>query len=76
MGFRLLHHKQIDWRGQEAVDEKAPPSFFASLQSPDRPLFISCAERARPFFCNLPHTKKNGAACCSAVRARVYWCYF
>ena len=32
--------------------------------------------RAGPaVICNLPHTHtKNGAACCSAVRARVCWC--
>jgi hypothetical protein len=68
---------QIDWRGQEAVDEKAPSSFFVSSQSPGRLLLIPCAERTRPLFV-IYHTKKNGAACCSAVRARVYyyWCYF
>ena len=68
---------QIDWRGQETMDEKAPSSFFVSSQSPGRLLLIPCAERTRPLFV-IYHTKKNGAACCSAVRARVYyyWCYF
>ena len=57
------------------MDEKAPPSFFVSLQSPDRPLLIPCAERARPLFVIYhTHLEKNGAACCSAVRARVCWC--
>ena len=55
---------QIDWRGQEAVDEKAPSSFFVSSQSPGRLLLIPCAERTRPLFV-IYHTKKNGAACCS-----------
>ena len=53
---------QIDGRDQEAVDEKAPPSFFVSLQSPDRPLFIPCAERARPLFViYYTHNKKKTA---------------
>ena len=56
------------------MDEKAPPSFFVSLQSPDRPLLIPCAERARPLFVIYHTPKKNGAACCSAVRARMCWC--
>ena len=72
MGFRLLHHKQSDWRGQEAVDEKALPSFFASLQSPDRPLFIPCAEQARPLFLIYhTHKKKQRGVLLRCARARV-----
>jgi len=63
---------QIDWLGQEAVDEKAPPSFFVSSQSPDRPLFIPCAERARPLFV-IYHTrkKKRRGVLLRCARARV-----
>ena len=60
---------QIDWRGQEAVDEKAPPSFFVSSQSPDRPLFTPCAERARPLFV-IYHTQNKAARRAAPLCAR------